>query len=543
MAEYLKKFMESLNSDDTDSNKKDGDAEDGADSGRSGTGSSWSWGAKNRSKNKKEEGVEAVKEKEGQADESKWNSFLSNLMSNKDDNHDGNNDAVGNVLNYVIQSNDSEQGEVSEGNSVKNLFALIDLYGGELKRTGEKFFGEIEMTNLIPPSLFYYLEKEEEHKTPSWKCRKHRFYPKLKVDDVIELNTYFHYADLAYNTDRDQIKDELDKAPHGGEPYDLIHFKGDSQPHEPGYFVAVKRGTADKKDKCEILLSIRGTASIEDVITDVLCESVEYSDKGRAHSGILKSGQYVVEEFQSVLEKFIKDCNIKGKIEILVVGHSLGGGAACIVGMELQGIKHLNVRVVGFGTPGCISKELGEQADYITTVVCDSDAIPRTSGENVVNAILNIMEHDWIDKAKLDAELVLKDIQKDHSWFVSDSIRDNTLERINKLLDEQARSKVKQKTTKRMEPILFPPGECIHLWRDGSGISGNVVPGSFFDELDISRTMVDDHLSKTGYGGIFLQLMRQHHDDPHLRFESLLKKKEEKEKKGQSFLDFAGWKW
>jgi hypothetical protein len=115
------------------------------------------------------------------------------------------------------------------------------------------------------------------------------------------------------------------------------------------------------------------------------------------------------------------------------------------------------------------------------------------------------------------------------------------LARINKLLDEQMRIRVKKPTKERMEPILFPPGDCIHLWRDGSGISGNIVPGSFFDELDILRTMVDDHLSKTGYGAIFLQLMRQHHDDPYLKMESLLEK--EKEKEHSSFLDFAGWKW
>eukprot|EP00986_Skeletonema_menzelii_P019749 scaffold29058_cov166-Skeletonema_menzelii.AAC.1 len=71
----------------------------------------------------------------------------------------------------------------------------------------------------------------------------------------------------------------------------------------------------------------------------------------------------------------------------------------------------------------------------------------------------------------------------------------------------------------KMIPCLFPPGTCIHFYRDGSGIDGTYVPCTFFDEIDVARTMVDDHLISSGYGKIFLNMMRDFHKDDHFSFD------------------------
>ncbi len=39
-------------------------------------------------------------------------------------------------------------------------------------------------------------------------------------------------------------------------------------------------------------------------------------------------------------------------------------------------------------------------------------------------------------------------------------------------------------------------------------------------KIDVSRTMVDDHLISSGYRRIFLSLMRDFHKDDHFSFES-----------------------
>jgi hypothetical protein len=46
----------------------------------------------------------------------------------------------------------------------------------------------------------------------------------------------------------------------------------------------------------------------------------------------------------------------------------------------------------------------------------------------------------------------------------------------------------------KLEPVLFPPGKCVHYYRDGNGFTGSVVPNNFFSEIDVSRRMIDGKL-------------------------------------------------
>jgi len=39
-------------------------------------------------------------------------------------------------------------------------------------------------------------------------------------------------------------------------------------------------------------------------------------------------------------------------------------------------------------------------------------------------------------------------------------------------------------------------------------------------QIDVARTMVDDHLISSGYRRIFLNLMRDFHQDDHFSFDS-----------------------
>ena len=46
------------------------------------------------------------------------------------------------------------------------------------------------------------------------------------------------------------------------------------------------------------------------------------------------------------------------------------------------------------------------------------------------------------------------------------------------------------------------------------------VPCTLFQEFDISRTMVDDHLVPTGYNPILLETMRTHLKDSRFEFKN-----------------------
>ena len=124
---------------------------------------------------KKKAAAAATSKKQNQ-----WNSLFSSLMSNSDkDNDDGGNDAMGSILDSWIDKKDKDD-DVSQGKSITEYRSMFKLYEKEVKRVSEIYFGDIEIQNLSPASIFYFIEREEGKKTPSWKCRKHRFHQNLK---------------------------------------------------------------------------------------------------------------------------------------------------------------------------------------------------------------------------------------------------------------------------------------------------------------------------------------------------------------------------
>jgi hypothetical protein len=198
-------------------------------------------------------------------------------------------------------------------------------------------------------------------------------------------------------------------------------------------------------------------------------------------------------------------------------------GAASIAGIELHNRHDLgdniDVKVFGFGCPALLSKDLSEQAkSYITTVVADNDCIPRMSTATMLNAILDIGEYNWIPSARRDIEDFVHYVATYFPFLFTAMIQQRILSTLDDILADTT-TLIPPATTKRMIPELFPPGTCVHFYRDGFGITGNVVPCTFFHELDVSRRMIDDHLFQTGYKLIFLDLMRQQHNDHFFRFE------------------------
>lgn len=202
-----------------------------------------------------------------------------------------------------------------------------------------------------------------------------------------------------------------------------------------------------------MMLCVRGTKTITDVITDLLADAVAYRG-GKAHSGISKSGTYLAEKHLDTFQEFLKASG-KKKINLTLVGHSLGAGAASIAGIELQARDDFDVQVIGFGCPALLSKELSESTqDYITTVVADNDCIPRMSLANMMNTMLDIGEYNWIPKAKQDLEDVVAQVQVALPAIVSDSSKTNLMD----ILTTKVLSTIDipPSTDDRMEPVLFP---------------------------------------------------------------------------------------
>jgi hypothetical protein len=186
--------------------------------------------------------------------------------------------------------------------------------------------------------------------------------------------------------------------------------------------------------------------------------------------------------------------------------------------MEMKDKKHMDVQVYGFGCPALVSEELSEAAsDYVTTIVSDNDLVPRMSTATMINAIMKVGSFNWIPYARRDLEEAAVEIQRRLPLLLTESNMDRILSMMDDILPDE--STIPVRSDKRMKPILFPPGKIYHFYRDGFGISGNVVPCTFFDELDMSRRMIHDHLLFGGYELIFLDMMREQHKDHYFQFE------------------------
>jgi hypothetical protein len=283
---------------------------------------------------------------------------------------------------------------------------------------------------------------------------------------------------------------------------------------------------------------VRGTKSMSDLITDAMMEASDYDYaipgvaaakvgqdailRGKAHSGMQLSGKYLVNRHHTLLSTLL-ELSKKRKIEITLIGHSLGAGAATIAAMEwntkplfgrakldnhtdatsVNNTKNdiqVSAHVIGFGCPALLSKSLSlATKEYVTTVIADADFIPRMSGATLVNLLLDVKSFDYRKEAERDIEQALREVQSrvsssDYSSksMLSFNIGEDNIQSVmgyvrrgmetvttNDATDVQ----VDGKQIKKKEPVLFPPGECIHFYRDGSGISGAFVPCDFFNEV------------------------------------------------------------
>ena len=411
--------------------------------------------------------------------------------------------------------------EIADGNSAyetRTFRQMYDVFAGAFQLVSQSIdahFGDIKLSTFNPFSFYYYLEKEDAKKNPSWKRRSHRFFRSVLPEEALELHESLFLAELAYVDTVDEIRAELED----GSEWELIYAQIKSSPAEPGHFLAVRRNQKIKSNKLEVLLSVRGTKEIGDLLSDALLDADDYRG-GKAHSGVKMSGQYLVNKHTPLLEQML-ELSKKEKINLTIVGHSLGAGAGSIAAYEFNDNPKIEATAIGFGCPALLSKEIAE-VPFITTVVSDADVVPRMSGASVRNAVLDVMAYDWADVAYRDVEELIRVIRQNFKALpISDDFEKSVLAYMQKTLAQSIKPFVemmKRDFGERLEPILIPPGMCIHFYRDGSGFSGRHTPCSYFDSIEISRTMLDDHLTPQGYHRSMLLFMRDITADIHFRF-------------------------
>jgi len=159
---------------------------------------------------------------------------------------------------------------------------------------------------------------------------------------------------------------------------DILKSNANSKFQQPAFAVVM-----DYNYKT-VVVTIRGTANVEDVLTDVHAESAPFH-VGHAHRGILCSAQYLDRE----LRDFVKNISRSHEEwEIVITGHSLGGAVATILAIIWHNDRSIGskVRAISFAAAACLSKPLAEDCiGFVTSVIYADDLVSRLSLRAVEN--------------------------------------------------------------------------------------------------------------------------------------------------------------
>jgi hypothetical protein len=252
---------------------------------------------------------------------------------------------------------------------------------------------------------------------------------------------------------------------------DVVSVNWESRANRPAFYIA--RDTRRKR----IVLAIRGTWSAHDVLTDLCCTPEDYyvsSCHHRAHNGMLAAARGVA----SVAEEMIaQELEAHPDYTLLLVGHSLGGSVAAILG-NLWEKTFKGVTAYAYGG-ACVSPKGDRGGANIVSVLSDGDPFSCLSLGHVADVSFAL--NHLCDNPDLRATILMR--------------TDGSVQKLEKR-DLEWCSEIMEKIHEQMVgEKLYPPGRLVFLSkpnnkRDGTCEAREVAP-DFFRDLRIGPRMFD----------------------------------------------------
>jgi len=252
----------------------------------------------------------------------------------------------------------------------------------------------------------------------------------------------------------------------------------------PGYMVAV-----DYEHHC-VVVSLRGTTSISDILADLLCGSVALTlggVEGMAHEGMLRAASRMEALLLRLTEEGLAKLQAlrrpQGPLRVLVSGHSLGAGVAALVTALWRDngrLPGVDVQCIAFACPQILDSRLAAAlSNHTTSVIVGDDMVPRLSlatATDLRSAVLHLSSPvDYGLGPSFHAHNILASAaagEADHLHEAYATVRHAACTSPNR---------------------LFPPGRLIHLV---PGDEPRAVSPCTFDELRISQDMASAHMPR-----------------------------------------------
>nr|XP_022907133.1 sn1-specific diacylglycerol lipase alpha isoform X1 [Onthophagus taurus] len=165
-------------------------------------------------------------------------------------------------------------------------------------------------------------------------------------------------------------------------------------------------------DRKKVVVSIRGTLSMKDILTDLNAESETLpldppQEEWLGHKGMVQAAQYILDKLrgENLLEKAFDYSVERGtkEFQLVLVGHSLGAGTACILGILLRQ-EYQDLLCYCYSPPGgLLSMPAVEYTkSFIISVVIGKDVVPRIGlhqmealRSDLINAIKRSVDPKW----------------------------------------------------------------------------------------------------------------------------------------------------
>ncbi|KAI9483327.1 MAG: hypothetical protein EXX96DRAFT_557738 [Benjaminiella poitrasii] len=266
---------------------------------------------------------------------------------------------------------------------------------------------------------------------------------------------------------------------------DLLAYEFRSaEAFRPSYFIARDRFTNS------IVLSIRGTMSVMDTLTDLVCEYESWKG-GFIHSGMKNSAIWFL---RHVAPQLIAYANEHSTTGLFIVGHSLGGATAAILTIMLmdyidefrQGNDEFKLQCFGYA-PACgLSLDLAEKyKDIIQSYVFADDIVSKLSYGSMMDA----------------KDLIIASSEAVRNMGISEILWSSDLDGKKWKAAFKQIAEVRERCLKTMEnPRLYVAGQIYQFWLDPTPSNDTRIvvektnATTVCNEVVVKKSILLDHL-------------------------------------------------